>query len=118
MLLLGWYDVAAMSNQRWNNVAYSNIEIYYVEQRQNNVVYLNFDINNFRKRRNDTVFFNVEFHNVDQRRKNIVKMTIFKRMKRAKEFFFELQKRWIIWLTTVAFDCDQLKWKENMERTM
>ena len=83
----------AMSNERWNNVAYSNIGIYDVEQRQNNVVYLNFDINNVRQRRNNAVFFQVEFHKVDQRRKNIVKMAIFKRMKRAKKLFFWASKK-------------------------
>ena len=33
------------------------------------------------------LFSNVEFHNVDQRRNNVVSMTIFKRLKRAKKFF-------------------------------
>ena len=37
-------------NQRLNNVAYVNVEIYNVEQLPTNVVYFNVDINNVRQR--------------------------------------------------------------------
>ena len=37
-----------MSNQRWNNVAYVNVEIYNVEQRQIKDVFFNVDIYNAR----------------------------------------------------------------------
>ena len=45
------------SNQRWNKVAYVNIEIYNVEQRRINVVHFNVDLNNVRQRRNNVVIF-------------------------------------------------------------
>ena len=105
-----------MSNQRWNNFAYVNVEIYNVEQRQINFVSFNIDISNVRQRWNNAVIFNVEFHDVDQRRSNIVNMTIFKKLKRAKKYFWASNKIWLIWLTTLTFDCDQ--WTRNMERTM
>ena len=95
-----------MSNQRWNNVVYVNIEIYNVEQRQINVVYFSVHTNNVRQHRNNVAVFNVEFHNFDQRRKNVVNMTIFKILKRAKKYFWASKKRWLIWLTTLAFDCN------------
>ena len=50
------------SNQRWNNVAYVNVEIYNIQQRWNNVV-----------------VFNVDFHNIGQRRNNVANMTISKK---------------------------------------
>ena len=56
-------------------------------------VYFNADINNVRQRRNNAVIFNVEFHNVDQRRNNVVYMTIFKRLKTAKKYFWALKKK-------------------------
>ena len=62
-LLLGWFDVA-MSNQRWNNVVYVNVEIYNVEQRWNTAVFFNVELNNVRQRRNNVAIFNVDFHNV------------------------------------------------------
>ena len=33
-----------MSNKRWSNIVYINVEIYNVEQRQINVVYINVEI--------------------------------------------------------------------------
>ena len=60
-----------MSNQRWNNIAYVNVEIY-------NVVFFNVELNNVRQRRNNVVIFNVNFHNVGQRRNNVANMTIWK----------------------------------------
>ena len=66
---------------------YVNAEIYIVIQRQINVAYFNVDINNVRQRQDNAVIFNVEFHNVDQRRNDVVNMTIFKRLKRAKKYF-------------------------------
>ena len=66
------------SNQRWNNVAYVNVEIYNVEQRQIKVVHFNVDLNNFRQRRNNVVIFNVDFNNVQKRWNNVVNMTICK----------------------------------------
>ena len=107
-----------ISNQRWKNVVYVHVEIYNVEQRQINVIYFNVDINNVRQRRNNVVILNVEFHNVDQRRNNVLYMTIFKKLKRAKKYFWASKKRWLIWLTTLAFDCDRLKRKGSMERTI
>ena len=62
-----------------------------VQQHQINVVYFNTDFNNVRQRQSNAVSFNVEFHNVDQHWNN-VKMTIFKKLKRAKKNF-ELQKK-------------------------
>ena len=100
-----------MSNQRWNNVAYVNVEIYNVEQRRIDIAYFNVDIKNVRQHRNNVVIFNVEFHNVDQRRNNVVNMTIFKELKRAKKYYWASKRRWLIWLTILAFDCDQLKKK-------
>ena len=61
-----------MSNQRWNNVVYFNVERYNVKQRRINVVYLNVDMNNVRQRRNNVVIFNVEFYNVGKRWNNVV----------------------------------------------
>ena len=92
-----------MSNQPWNNVVY---------------VYFNVNINNVRQRQNNAVIFKVEFHNVDQRRNNVVSMTIFKKLKRAKNIFEFQKKRWLIWLTTLTFDGDRLRRKRNMELTM
>ena len=106
------------SKKWWSNVAYVNVEIYYVEQRRINVVYFNVDINNVRQRRNNVVIFNIEFHNVDQRRNKVVNMTSFKKLKRAKKYFWVSKKRWVTWLTKLAFACDRLKRKGNMERTM
>ena len=107
----------AMSNQGWNNVVYVNSEIYYIEQRRINVVYFIIDINNVIQHQNN-VILKVEFQNVDQRRNNLLNMTIFKKLKKAKKYFWASKKRWLIWLTTLAFDCGQLKRKGNMERTM
>ena len=107
-----------MSNQRWNKVVYHNVEIYNVEQRQSNVVYFNVDINKVRQRQNNAVIFNIEFHKVDQRRNNGVNMNIFKHLKRANKYIWASKKRWLIWLTTLGFDCDQLKRNGNMERAM
>ena len=90
------------SKRRWNNVVYVNVEIYYVEQRRINVVYLNVDINNVRQRRNNVVIFSIEFHNVDQRRNKVVNMTSFKKLKRAKKYFWVSKKRWVTWLTKLA----------------
>ena len=107
-----------MSNQCWNNVVYVNVEIYNVEQLQIKVVNFIVDTNNVRQRRNNAVIFNVEFHNVDQRRNNVVNITIIKKLKRAKKYFWTSKKRWLVWLTTLAFDFDQLKRKGNMESTI
>ena len=52
-----------MSNQRWNNFLYVNVEIHNVEQRRINVVYFNVDINNVWKRQNNVIIFNVDFYN-------------------------------------------------------
>ena len=93
-LLLGCNDLT-MSNQRWNNAVYANVEIHIVEQRQINLVYLNIDINNVRQRRNNTVIFNVEFHKADQRQNYVVNMTIFKKLKKV---FLSFKKGWFIWL--------------------
>ena len=51
------------------------------------------------------VIFNVEFHNIGQRRSNVVNMTIFKKLKRAKKYFRETwnvqckNKRWKVYCT-------------------
>ena len=82
----------AMSNQRWSNVVYVNVEIYNVEQRQINFVYFNVDITNVRQRRNNVVIFNVEFRNIDLRQNNVVCMTIFKKLKRTKKYFWASKK--------------------------
>ena len=77
------------SNQRWNNVAYVNVEIYNVEQRWNNAVFFNVELDNVRQRRNN-VIFNVDFHNVGQRRNNVADMTIWKKNKprfKNKKYF-------------------------------
>ena len=66
------------SIQRWNNVAYINLEIWNVEQRRINVDYFNVYSNNIRLRRNSAVIFNVDFHNVGQRWNNVVNMIIWK----------------------------------------
>ena len=42
----------------------------------------------------------------------------FSRSWKEQKNIFELPKRWFIWLTTLAFHCDQLKRKGNMKRTM
>ena len=55
---------------------------------------------------------------VDQRRNNVANMAIFKRFKKAKKYFWTSKKRWLIWLTTLAFHCDRLKRKRNLEDTM
>ena len=60
------------SNQRWNNVAYVNVEIYNVQQRLNDVVYFNVELNN-------VVILNVNFHNIGKRRNNVANMTIWKK---------------------------------------
>ena len=83
-----------MSNQHWNNVVYVNNEIYNVEKCRINV-----DINNFRQLSNNVVILNVEFHNVDQRRNKVLYITIFKKLKTAKKYFWASKKRWLIWLT-------------------
>ena len=106
------------SSQHWNNVVYVHVEISNVELRRINVVCFSIDINNVRQRRNNIVIFNVEFHNIDQRPKNVLYMTIFKKLKRAKKDFWASKTRWLIWLRTLALDCDRLKRKGNMERTI
>ena len=53
-----------------------------------------------------------------QRRKNALFMIIFIKLKRAKLYFRASKKRWLILLTTLAFDWDRLKRKVNMERTI
>ena len=83
-----------MSNQHWLNVVYVNNEIYNVEKCRINV-----DINNFRQLSNNVVILNVEFHNVDQRRNKVLYITIFKKLKTAKKYFWASKKRWLIWLT-------------------
>ena len=83
-----------MSNQHWHNVVYVNNEIYNVEKCRINV-----DINNFRQLSNNVVILNVEFHNVDQRRNKVLYITIFKKLKTAKKYFWASKKRWLIWLT-------------------
>ena len=88
-----------ISNQRWNNIVYVHVEIYNVQQRQINVAYFNVDINNVIQRRNNVVILNVEFHNVDQSRNKVVYITIFKKLKTAKKYFWASKKRWLIWLT-------------------
>ena len=96
-----------------------NVEIYKVEQRWVNVAYFNVDINNVRQRRNNVVILSVEFHNVDQHWNNVLNMTFFKKLKIAKKYFWaSKKKRWLIWLIILAVDCDRLKRKWNMERTM
>ena len=43
----------------------------------------------------------------------------FQKSWKEQKNIFELQKkRWLIWSTTLAFDCDQFKRKRNIERTM
>ena len=103
-----------MSNQRSKNVVYGNVEIYNVGERRINVPYFNVGINNVRQCRNNVVIFNFEFHNVDERRNNVVNMIIFKKLKKEKKYFWATKKRWLIWLTTLAFRCDRLKRKGNM----
>ena len=98
-----------MSNQSWNNVMYFNVEIYNIEQHEINVVYFNVDINNTRWLQNNAVIFNV-----DERPNSFMNMAIFKKLEKKRAS----KKRWLIWLTTPPFDCDQLKRKGNMERTM
>ena len=68
------------------------------------------------QRWNNALIFNVEFHDVDQRRNNVVNMTILEKLKREKKNFWASKERWVIWLTTLAFDCDRLK--RHMERTV
>ena len=66
-----------MSNQRWNNVVYVNVEIHNVQPRWSNVVY-----------------FNVELNNVGQRRNNVVNMTIWKKKSASiqkRDNIFELK---------------------------
>ena len=82
-----------MSNPRWNNIVYVNVDMYNVEHCPTNVVYFKVDIKSVRQRWNNVVIFNLEFHNVDQRRNNAVNMTIYTKLKRAKKYFFELQKQ-------------------------
>ena len=84
-----------ISNQRWNNVVYVPAEIYKVEQRQINVVYFNVDTNNVRQHWNNVVILNIEFHNVDRLRNKVLDMTIFKKLKRAKKYFWASKKRWL-----------------------
>ena len=67
------------SNQRWNNVVYTNVEIYNVQQRWNNVVSFNVELNNVRQRGNNVVIFKIDFRNVGQRRNNVVNLTIWKK---------------------------------------
>ena len=102
--------------QEFRYAVYVHVQIYNVEQRHINVVYFNVDINNVRQRQNNVVILNAEFHNVDQRRSNV--LSTFKKLKSAKKYFYTSKKRWLIWLTTLTFDCDWLKRKGNMERTM
>ena len=77
-----------MSNQHRNNVVYVNNEIYNVEKCRINV-----DINNIRQLSNNVVVLNVEFHNIDQRRNNVLNITMFKKLIKAKKYIFELQKK-------------------------
>ena len=76
-----------ISNQRWNNVVYVNIQ-----QCQINVVFFNVDVRNVRQRRNNVVIFNVEFHNVDQRRNNVVNTTTLRMLESAKKYFWASEK--------------------------
>ena len=71
---------------------YVHVKIYNVEQRQINIAYFNVDINNVRQCQNNVVILNVEFHNGHERRNNVMYMTIFRKLKRAKNIF-ELQKK-------------------------
>ena len=81
--LLWLHDVV----QRQINVAYVNVEIFTVEQHRINVN-LNVDINNVIQRWNNVAIFNVVFLNVDQRRNNVVNITIWKKLKRTKKYFW------------------------------
>ena len=65
----------ATSNQRWNKVAYVNVEIYNV-----NVSYFNVDISQFRQRRNTVVISNIEIQHVAQFL-NVVNITNCKKLK-------------------------------------
>ena len=81
---------------------YVSIEIYNVEQRHIKVVCFSVDINYVRKGRNNAVIFNVEFHNTDQRQNNVLNVTIFKKLKRAKNIF-ELQKNMTYLINNTCF---------------
>ena len=104
----------AVSNERWNNVLYVNIEIYSVEQRQINFVFFKVDINNVRQRRNNAIDFNVDFHNVDQHRNNIVNMTIFKKLN--KKIFLRLKKKMTHLINNTCFWLWTIK-KKGRHRT-
>ena len=94
-LLLGWYDVVTSDNVK------STLKQRCVCQRSNLQRWTTSNQHclfqrccyNVRQRRNNAVIFNVEFHNVDQRRNNVVYMTIFKRLKTAKKYFWALKKK-------------------------
>ena len=94
-LLFGWYDVVTSDNVK------STLKQRCVCQRSNLQRWTTSNQHclfqrccyNVRQRRNNAVIFNVEFHNVDQRRNNVVYMTIFKRLKTAKKYFWALKKK-------------------------
>ena len=60
----------------------------------------------------------LEFHSIYQRWNDVVNMTIFKNVEKTKKKKKNELQRWLIWLTTIAFDCDKLKRKANMQRTI
>ena len=53
----------------------------------------NVDMNNVSQYRNNFVIFKVKFHNVDERRNNVVNMTMFKKLKKRKKYFWASKKR-------------------------
>ena len=76
--MLSLCDVAATSNQRWNDVVYVKVGVYNAGQRR---------INHFQPRA----------LNVDQRRNNVVNMTICKKVQnkpqiKRKTIFLSLNK--------------------------
>ena len=119
-LFLGWYDVETFENVKFTmkNVVYVSVEIYNIEQRRINLLYFNVDINNLRQRWNNVVILSVEFHNVDECQNNVLNKTILKTLKRAKKNFLSFKKKMTLWSTALAFDCDRLKRKGNIERIL
>ena len=90
-----------------------NVEIYNFEQHQIDVVYFNININNVRQHQNNVIILSVAFHSVNQCQNRVLNMTFFKKLKRAKKYFWASEKRWLIWLTILAVNCDRLKKNET-----
>ena len=103
-----------MSDQHWNNVLYVKVN---VEPHRIKFVYLNDDMN-VTQRQNNVIIFDVEFHSFDQHRKN-VEYDYFQNVEKSKKIFLSIKKKKKDdYLTTLAFGCDWLKRKGNMECTI